>query len=72
MGDLGPKGNNIVGEHENLLATIVVDQLLHFSIHGGTLGLVDFATGGKQQFIEAGMLPMGVVPGGIGSQTLSQ
>ena len=65
---LGVDGANIVVEHEDYLATVVVNELKRFGILGRTFLLVQFRAGSNQQLIEARVLPVGIVPRSVGSE----
>ena len=47
-------GGHIVVERQHDLAAIVMQQLLHFGIHLGPLGLISFGAGRNQKLVERG------------------
>src|SRR5262249_48881186 len=60
-----PRGSfDVVVEHDDNHASVIMDQLLHLRVHALPLFLVSFATRGNEEFIETGIGPLRFVPRG--------
>ena len=62
MGESLGVGIDIGVEDEVDEPAVVMQQLLHFGIHAGALGLVGLRAGGDEQLVEARIFPERFVP----------
>lgn len=66
MGYAVTAGEDVLGIDRDDSTAVVTHDFLHLPVHGAAAVGIEFGAGLNQQIVEAFVIPVGVIPGGIG------